>query len=183
MNGFPLHVAAHERDVLRLFGVDTTASEAQKLLSSDRDAALAAALGVPHLDVEWVELVARRDIAELGLPGYLAAGYDVPAAQLESAADRLAEAPAHVLIVPSRAFGETEWELRPGRALRPIVAFDLSEPLPERLAMLPRSEAGSDLASPRAAPAAKRRPTPFAFGLLAAAAAAALLLLAVWVLA
>ncbi len=186
MTDFPLDVPAHEHDRLRLFGLDTSSPEGAAVRDAVRagdSAALGRALGVERVEADRVELIATRDVAELGLAGYLAAGYDVPRDQLGAASPELSAAPAHVLSVPSSAFGGQAQTLSPGPALTPLAAFDLADPMPPRAPMPRHPDPEASLASPAGAPAPADRKPPRRTGLLLAAAAALIvLILVIWAL-
>lgn len=130
MTEMPLDVAAFEHGRLRLWAFDGRSETGRALIealsSEPRNSGPAQeALGARHIDPYWLDLVRLRDIAELGLGGYLRQGYDVPQEQL-GAAD-LATGADHVLIVPSRAFADTEQTLAPDPALTPLAILDLHE--------------------------------------------------------
>ncbi len=180
-----LTVSAAENDRLRLFGLDTRSSRGGEILAAAEAgdaAALAIALGAERVAPDRIELVRTRDLSGMGLSGYLAAGYDVPRDALDRAAASLASAPAHVLIVPSSAFGGTAQSLAPDPALTLLAAFDLSDPMPPRAPMARYDEPEADLASPGGwAPEpepSRRRPGLFLIGLLAIIA----ILLIAWML-
>jgi hypothetical protein len=123
------HIPAHEHGVLRLFTLDTSQSAGRTLHDNlenggpPADRAAAVALGVGHVDAEWITLLALRDVADIGLASYLIRGFEVPPAQVEQVAGELAAATGHVLIVPSRAFGGAAATLAPAQSLVPLVGL------------------------------------------------------------
>lgn len=130
MTDIPLHVAAFDHGILRVWAIDegmqVGAVLVTALTSEPRNAGpVMKALGAERVDPYWVDLVTMKDIADLGLGGYLAEAYDIPADQL-AAANLATDAP-HVVIVPSRAFADHEQTLSPDAAMIPLAVFDIHE--------------------------------------------------------
>ena len=128
MTDTPNEVPAFEHGRLRLYALDSDSPDGRALIDAHRaeprDAGAAMqALGAERVDPYWLDLVKLRDIAEIGLKGYLKQGYDVPADQLDTA--DLSTTAGHVLIVPSRAFSDEAQSLTPVAALMPLASFDL----------------------------------------------------------
>ncbi len=129
-------VAAHEAGVVRLFRVDLPAAEIDAFMAKDwagYDAAdegaetppwpVREALGAEYLDEGFVEVVAVKDVAGLGLAGYLAEGMGIPEADLAADRAMLDALEGHVLVVSSPAFGGLAQMLDPQQPLRPVGAY------------------------------------------------------------
>ena len=123
-------ISATERGVIRLFTVDNT--EKMPVMSSEPDWdmdvqdppwPLRDALGVDHLDPEFIEIFDVRDLSGVGLAGYMIEGLGVAQADIEPHRAQLDAIEGHVLIVLSKAFGEVESTLRPKAPLRWIGTY------------------------------------------------------------
>ena len=153
MSAVPENVAAFEHGLLRLWSFDGESETGRALIAAmreePRDAGAAqAALGAERVDPYWLDLVALRDIADLGLAGYLRQGYDVPREQLDAA--NLAPQQDHVLIAPSRAFADHEQTLAPDAALTPLGVLDIHEDVGALRPMQPVETARRDSPVPAA---------------------------------
>jgi hypothetical protein len=157
MTDFPLDVAAHEHGWLRLFAIEPDDPALRAAVESGEDARLARVLGAQQVAASRAETVRRSDLGEMGFAGYLSAGYEVPKAKLDAARDTLGKAPAHLLILPSSAFGGEAQRLAPVPPLRPLVAFQLDDPMPERERMAPYEDPQASAASPAGALVAEPR--------------------------
>ncbi len=126
-------VAAQEAGVVRLFRIDLPAAEIDAFMANDRagydaDGAgaeapswpLREALGAEYLDEGFVEVVAVKDIAGLGLAGYLAEGMGIPEEDLAADRAMLDALEGHVLVVGSPAFGGLAQALDPQAPLEPV---------------------------------------------------------------
>ncbi|WP_227418274.1 hypothetical protein [Roseitranquillus sediminis] len=171
-------VRPFEHGRLRLYAVASETEAGQRLIEGlrmePREAgAVTEALGTERIDPYWLDLVALRDISELGLTGYLRQGYDAPADQLA----RAAPGPdvRHVLIVTSRAFGDEELTLSPRPPLSPLALIQLGEDVAALRPMAgdapARAEAAPSGDKPAGPPARRGlRPAAILFLLLVAAA-------------
>ncbi len=106
----PLHVAAGEHGVVRLFTLTIEAGDTEALRAPG---ALDRALGVTGIDGDQVEVFAISDLAGVGLATYLVDGLGLPQAVVAPDADRLDALGGHVMVVLSRAFGGREATLHP----------------------------------------------------------------------
>lgn len=152
------HVDAFEHGILRLWAFDGESETGRTLIDAlaaePRNAGPAGtALGAERVDPYWLDLVALKDISELGLAGYLRQGYDVPQEQLDAL--DLTTGADHVLIAPSRAFADHEQTLSPDPALRPLGTIDIHEDVGALRPMAPVETARSDTA-----PAGRKEPEP-----------------------
>lgn len=138
----PLTVTQGERGLVRVFALDMAPEEARFLAEPG---AVDQVLGVTGLDPDHVDVIAVRDLDDLGLAGYLAEGAGIPADQIDAGA--LDAVTGHVLILRSRAFGGHAATLTPSPKLhliglysetptdwtaRPEPARDLSRRTPPR---------------------------------------------------
>ena len=149
MTDIPNEVPAFEHGRLRLYALDSGSPDGRTLIDAlraePRDAGAAMqALGAERVDPYWLDLVALRDIAELGLKGYLKQGYDLPADQLDEA--DLSTTADHVLLVPSRAFSDEAQNLAPVAALTPLASFDTGADVGALRPMTPADTAPADRA-------------------------------------
>lgn len=183
MTEIPLHVAAFEHGLLRLWSFDGASEAGRRLLAAmrdePRDAGVAMqALGAERVDPYWLDFVALRDVAEIGLAGYLRQGYEVPAEQLQAA--DLSPAGDHVLIAPSRAFADHEQTLSPDPALTPLAVLDIHEDVGALRPMEPVETARREPA-PAAADDEPRAGAPAGRGLRAGAILILLLIAAAFI--
>jgi hypothetical protein len=151
MTDIPLHVAAFEHGILRIWAFDKSSTTGAALIEGmseePRNVGPALdALGAERIDPYWLDLVRLADIVELGLAGYLRQGYDVPDDQLDRLA--LATEADHVLIVPSRAFAGHEQTLSPDAALTPLTSLDIHEDVGHLRPMEPVATAHRDSVLP-----------------------------------
>jgi hypothetical protein len=158
MSAVPNQVPAFEHGLLRLWAFDGRSETGRALIEAlkaePRNAGpVDAALGAERVDPYWLDLVALRDISELGLAGYLRQGYDVPQDQLDAL--DLPTAGDHVLIAPSRAFADHEQTLSPSPDLAPVGLLDIHEDVGALRPMEPVETARRD-----AAPAEPAEPPP-----------------------
>jgi hypothetical protein len=128
MTDIPLHVARFEHGILRIWSFDRDSETGRRLLAGmeaqPRDTATAMdVLGATRVDPYWLDLVRLADIPEMGLAGYLRQAYEVP----QDEAERVTPSGDHVLIAPSRAFGDHEQTLSPDPALTPLGALNIHE--------------------------------------------------------
>ena len=178
------HVPAFEHGLLRLWAFDGDSPTGRALIEAlraePRNAGPAnAALGAERVDPYWLDLVALRDISELGLAGYLRQGYDVPQDQLDAV--DLSTGADHVLIAPSRAFADREQTLSPDPALAPIGVLDIQEDVGALRPMEPAESAHrepSPAERPEPGPPAGRGLRPAAILILLLIAAAFIALVA-----
>ncbi len=151
MTDIPMHVTPFEHGILRIWAFDGASETGRALVEAmrqePRNAGPAmAALGAKRVDPYWLDLVAMRDIAELGLNGYLRQAYDVSKEDLEAA--HLQTAHDHVLIAPSRAFADHEQTLSPDAALTALGSLDIHKDVGALRPMEPVETARREPASP-----------------------------------
>lgn len=132
-----LHVPEFERGIIRVFA-----------LTADPDtmdaAAMAAALGVPGLDMGGVELFPVKDLAGIGLEGYLTEGLGVtPEAVVPGTLDGIGD---YVAIVHSAAFQGRSVTLSPRPPLELAVVYREVEGAPGDLMPTPPLQADADFA-------------------------------------
>ncbi len=129
-----------EHGVVRVFAVDLPEDQIAGFNRQNGTWPLQEALGADVLNADHVELFPVSDLDELGLTGYLEQGYGMDHADLADMRARLDGLSGHVLIVTSRAFGETAQTLTPRAPLRLIASFNEDtapvafEPLPSKAA-------------------------------------------------
>lgn len=130
MIDIPAHVAPFDHGILRLWAIDESTPVGAALVAALSDEPRNAgpvmkALGAERVDPYWIDLVTMADIGEIGLAGYLAEAYEIPAEAL-AAAD-LTTGASHIVVVPSRAFADHEQTLSPDAAMIPLAVFDIHE--------------------------------------------------------
>ncbi len=166
----PMDVRADEFGLLRIFAMD------------DDDVVtrhgLATMVGAT-LDPDKVEVVETKDIAALGLAGYLTEGYGLSAADLADDAEALNAIDGRVALIPTSAFGGSAVSLSPSPPLRFVGIFAEADAAPPTPRTPSRSSELPDL-EPQPAP----EPTPpvsrpWRFIVIALALAVALVLWAV----
>lgn len=126
----PIEIASNERGVVRLFAIDLEEREIEAFAgqvfgakNGTHDWPLRDALGATYLDHEYVEVVRMKDIASIGLSGYLTEGIGLPAEALAEDKERLDDMTGHVLIVLSRAFDGVAQTLTPKAPLRAVATY------------------------------------------------------------
>lgn len=129
-----LSVASNERGVVRVFALSMTDAEALDLrnnISVDEDtpAPQQTALGADYVDSDFTEVFPVKDLAGLGLSGYLETGNGIDPEQLAPDKAKLDALGGWVFILYSAAFGGIAQTLRPRPALKLIGTY--SEPLPD----------------------------------------------------
>lgn len=131
-----LEVPPHETGVVRLFAVELPEAEVAGFAGKDWsgfDAAdeaaeappwpLRDALGAEYLDEDFVEVFPARDVAALGLSGYLTEGMGLPEEEIAPDRERIDAVEGHVLVVGSAAFGGFAQSLDPQPPLRHIGTY------------------------------------------------------------
>jgi hypothetical protein len=154
-----LTVAPNERGVVRVFALSMTDGEAKTLrkntpYNQSGMTPQQAALGASFLDPDFVEVFPVKDLADLGLVGYLETGNEIDPDQLAPDKPKLNALEGWVLIAYSAAFGGVAQPLAPGIALKLIGTY--SEPLTDWSA---RPVEAVESAKPFSG-AAQLRPTP-----------------------
>ena len=150
VNKVPNEVPAFEHGRLRLYEIKTETGGGQELIAAlradPRDAhIITSALGADRVDPYWIDYVKAGELGELGLDGYLREGYGLRDADLGRR--RVAPEARHVLIVPSRAFGDAPQTLSPSDALVPLAMFDTRDDTSPRRPFEPAASARSDRSS------------------------------------
>ena len=126
-----LVVKANERGMVRVFALSMTDAEAQILKANGEDGddnptPQERALGAAALDAGYVEVFPIKDLADLGLAGYLETGNGIDPAQFAPDRQKLEALDGWVLCVYSAAFGGQAQTLNPAKALTLIGTY--SEP-------------------------------------------------------
>ncbi|ABV94826.1 hypothetical protein Dshi_3093 [Dinoroseobacter shibae DFL 12 = DSM 16493] len=134
-----IEVPAHETGIVRVFAVNgdsrgsgTAQSFLTRLEQDPEDIAAEAVrlremLGADQIDPTYTETFAVKDVADLGLSRYIATAMDVPMETLAPDRARLDALEGEVLIVLSRALGDTAQTLTPGADLTFIGAYKMAE--------------------------------------------------------
>ncbi|MGS4944411.1 hypothetical protein ACVDG3_02940 [Meridianimarinicoccus sp. RP-17] len=181
MTGRDLRVVAGESGHVRLFTIDTEhpdgAALRAALVADDgtAPALVAAALGVGHVDPQWITLVPVADVRAIGLATYLRAGHDIPDEQLAAQSAALGRAAGHILLVMSPAFAGRAETIALSPCLTPLAAFTRRREAPPA----PPPQPDPVPAPPAPEPAPVRGGLrPLAIGALVVAAALIVLLLA-----
>jgi len=107
-------IPAHTQSVLVLT-LDTDGAQADVFLSKPHGNGggwpLKSSLGATHLDPAHIESFPLRDLAGVGLRGYLSEGLGLDEAALTAEADRIDGATGRVVILHPAAFGDTAQRL------------------------------------------------------------------------
>jgi hypothetical protein len=125
-----IEIPADAEGRIDVFAVDLPAEVMERFTSrsgdtDDPNAAwpLRAALGADYLDPAGIELVGIRDLAGLGLAGYLSEGLGATDEGVDANRDALEELDGHVLILRGRAYGGMAQTLRPREPLTHIATL------------------------------------------------------------
>lgn len=126
-----LLVKANEHGLVRVFALSMTDAEANSLKRNisegdDNPSPQEIALGATSLDSDYVEVFPVKDLADLGLFGYLETGNGINPDQLAPDRQKLDALDGWVLCVYSAAFGGQAQQLSPGAKLTLIGTY--SEP-------------------------------------------------------
>ncbi|MEM8730165.1 MAG: hypothetical protein AAGF79_09620 [Pseudomonadota bacterium] len=157
-----LTLPAGERGRVRVFSLSMSDDEAEVLEPAD-------ALGVAPLDPARVEIFPVKNLEGLGLTGYLVEGCGIPESEVARDRTRLDALDGHVLLLFSRAYGDTGVTLSPAPALTLIGSYDedrpeTTGPAPESASARPRPAKSS----PRETRNAARRAGALVFGVVMA---------------
>ena len=147
-----IEIPTNEREILRLFALDDQL--AMEIAHSGVLDQLWQALGTPPLHGPDVQIVKLPDIADMGLPDFLAQAYDIDAAEIATHSKALNAQTGTIALIRSGAFQGQAHRLTPTRQARLIAAFN--EPGPDWRAR-PMPERPLRRQSPRAARARARR--------------------------
>lgn len=120
-----MHVPASETGTVRVFHVDLPPEAIERFVTQagTGEWPLPYALGATGLRRDFVDVVAIKDLGELGLSGYLEQAYDVTGEDFRAMKPQLDALVGHVLVIPSQAFGGKPQELTIGKPLRWIGTF------------------------------------------------------------
>jgi len=174
MTGADTRVVAGEAGHVRLYTIDTEHPEGAALraaLVADDGSAgplVAGALGVGHVDSQWITLVPIADVRAIGLATYLRAGHDIPDDQLAAQSAVLGRAAGHLLLVMSPAFQGRAETITPAPCLAPLAHFTRRREA--AAAPTPAPDPKPEPPAPEATPARGGLP-PLAIGALVVAAA------------
>ncbi|MCG6903872.1 MAG: hypothetical protein LJE68_14455 [Rhodobacter sp.] len=138
----PLHVTANEREVVRVFTFP--ADDAADTVP------LGAMLGADPLDMAHVESFHSRDLAGVGLPGYLTDGLGIDPADIADDLARLKAADGQIVILHSKAFCGVTQTLAPVPPLTHLGTYRLIPP--EIAAPLPPAIGSGTIPAARVAP-------------------------------
>lgn len=116
-----LDIAPGETHVVRLFRLDMSPEQVRFL--RDDPAALADILGLDQIDPAHADIIRLDDLEELGLSGYLVDGIGVDAAEIASDRARLDAMEGHVLVLLSRALGDSVTRLTPGSGVTLVATY------------------------------------------------------------
>lgn len=142
-----------EQGVVRVYAIEAEGAALKPWLDPEAgDWPLPEALGVEALAPADVQAFAVRDIAELGLADFLAAGYGVEEAAL---ADLTTPDTGGIAVIRSAAFGGEAVELAPVPPLRPLGIFREPQAV-ETFARMPEVKS----ARPRPGATRKAEPAP-----------------------
>ncbi len=162
----PLTVKAIERGTVRVFALDMTAREVDRLrnpgpppgfafsddpakdfpdyvASDDERDPIATLLGTDLADSDFVEVFHTDDISAIGLATYLVEGNGAAEAQIEADRARLDALHGHVVIVLSAAFGGQATTLRPDPRLTLVGCY--TEPPPAPVLPLPQYDSAKGI--------------------------------------
>ncbi|WP_238363911.1 aspartate carbamoyltransferase catalytic subunit [Mesobacterium pallidum] len=120
-----MHVPASETGTVRVFHVDLPPEAIERFVTQagTGEWPLPYALGATVLKRDFVDVVAIKDLGEMGLSGYLEQAYDVTGADFKAMKPQLDALRGHVLVIPSQAFGGKAQELSIGKPLRWVGTF------------------------------------------------------------
>lgn len=177
-------ISPTEHGVIRLFTVNLPADQIAGFTETDPAQAGAApvqkALGVDHLDTDFVELFPVSNLSGLGLAGYLTEGLGVAEADVRPDASRLNSLSGHVLVVLSQAFGGQAATLSPTAPLKWIGTYT-EEGASIRFEPLPSDSAKGTIAAPPGKPAKSDARVGGMIAMYALIAMFALVALIIWV--
>ncbi|MDF0601058.1 hypothetical protein P1J78_09980 [Psychromarinibacter sp. C21-152] len=173
----PLQIPAGEREVVRVFALDLSATEAEALAESPQSngapSPLAQLLGIDHLERDHVEIFPASDLTGVGLPGYLTEGLGIDEVDVEVDREKLEAETGYIVILHSRAFGGVKTRLTPETPLHLLGVYRLAQPATP--GPMPKADAGAEAepAAPLQSPP-PRLPRTLALIVLLAAAVLAL---------
>lgn len=160
----PLTVRPGETGAVRVFAIDLPEEavdafvQAETAHGSERVApSIPAALGVSRLDPGYVDVVALRDLDDVGLEGLLRDGHGIARADLEPERAGLDALDGHVVILGSKAFGGMAATLAPSAPLRLIGGWS-EDAVPVAFDILPDAMARGSAATPGSAGPATHMP-------------------------
>ncbi len=119
-----IEITRGERGVTRVFAVNLPWDEAQAATPN-------ALLGTPEAPEGAANLFAVRDLADIGLTGYLTEGMGLPKDQIDADKDRLSALDGHVLVLRTNALQGRAFRLTPGPALTLIGTYHETVPAPD----------------------------------------------------
>ena len=127
----PIIIPAQEHGIVRLFALSY--KTAMEMTHGETLAPLADALGAPALDPDHVQIVALRQLGDLGLTGLLEDGHGIAPATLAPDRVRLNTLTGDIAILRSRAFGGVALTLSPQTDCTLIAAYPEEGAPPPRL--------------------------------------------------
>ena len=128
-----MRVEPHERGRLHVFAVNRPAEDVADVFTPGETGAdrlkppadlLGDLTGAEGLDAAGAELIPMADLTGLGLSGYLNAGHDIAADDLEAVKRKLDALEGYALILTSRAFQGQSFALAETAGLTHIASFN-----------------------------------------------------------
>lgn len=162
-----MDIPPHETGVVRVFAIDLPEAEIRRFVEKDLSAddpakdtdalswPLRDALGAARLDEDFVDVIAVKDLAEVGLAGYLVDGMGLPEAAIAPDRAALDALESQVLVVVSHAFGGIAQTLDVKPPLRLVGVYRETQPKPVIGSI--DSEAATERLSRRSAPVVHAR--------------------------
>ena len=175
-----IEITSNEIGVVRIFAIDLPEADVPGLTEQvygpgddDYRWPLKDALGATYLDHDFVEVIRLKDLAGVGLSGYLTEGIGLPAALLEGDRAKLDGLQGHILIVLSQAFDGVAQTLTPKPPLKLIETYREPTAAPSydpihAEAAKGRIESGADKSAPSTGRQAAAGPIALAAVVLAA---------------
>lgn len=123
-----VNVSQDEVGVVRLFQVDITPSDLDRIKFPKPDtpptaAAIANLVGLDWIEEGYAELFDVQDLEGLGLADYLVQGSGIDESNIAELRDTLESIEGIVLILYSRAFGGNAYTLKPRRSLQTVTVL------------------------------------------------------------
>ncbi|MBD3664445.1 hypothetical protein H9Q16_10965 [Sulfitobacter sp. TSTF-M16] len=127
-NVMGLNIPRNEQGLIRVFSISRPPEELTNEIEENGKSSVAASLLGRDLPEGEFELFAMSDLSGVGLSGYLAEGYAVPAEQIAQHRRKLDALDGYVLLIFSKAFNGEEVILTPGPDLTLIGTFGEAQP-------------------------------------------------------
>ncbi len=144
-------VKAGDRGLVWVFAVDLDGDALKAFTRQNGSWRVQEALGVETLDPEHVDIFPVKDLAGVGLAGYLEDGLGVPEAQLADTRSMLDATTGTVMVLTSKAFGGAAQTFTPRAPLRLLASFSEDRP-PVAFEPLPSEAATGSVGGPGPGP-------------------------------